>query len=93
MSETEIQLLRKELRALQTQVAHLQIRVAELEGFEVVSGVGDYEGYPPQPEETGSASASASPSVPVTSSTPSPAGPVVEEASEGQSSACLLPGR
>ena len=53
MSETEIQLLRKELRALQTQVAHLQIRVAEFEGFEVVSGVGDYEGYPPQSEETG----------------------------------------
>ena len=45
MSDRELQELKKELRLLRDQVASLQLRVSELEGFEVVSYP---SGYPSQ---------------------------------------------
>ena len=63
MSEAEILELRKELRLLQAQVSQLQLRVSELEGFEVVSQAGGYSpptGQPAAPTTSSEAPASSS---------------------------------
>ena len=85
MSDKEVQELRKELRLLQSQVAALQIRVAELEGYEVISYPAGESGSPPcddRAPQTAAGSASASSEVGAASSTTAP-GP--EEGSSVQS--------
>ena len=86
MSEIEIQELRKELRFLQAQVAHLQVRVSELEGFEVVvSSFGGYEGPAAQTAGASSTPTRVASFGPETASSSSPSAPATEAPHKGQS--------
>ena len=79
MSEKEVQLLRKELRLLQDQVASLQLRVSELEDYEVISYPGGYQTT--AAPDSGELSSSARPAA-ASSTTSSSATPVAPSAAE-----------